>query len=689
MRAVLSRGSVQAALATFAYLAFAAYLTWPLITDLDTRIFGAVGDLTGAMATHRELAESGQFPFSPGTLPDFSAPDGLEVRWTLNLVTLPSFGILHVLTLLFGPIAAAGVYVLAGFTLTGLATFLLVRRLVGHGGVAFVAGFAYAFYPFVVVKAQGHVDYVHGWVLVLLAWRLLELLETPTRRNGLWAGLALVLTFAWTPYHIVFGAVMAVAVGAVALIHSWKAGRLRESAVALAIACAIGLAWPVGMALVNTAAPHSQIRTHTIDEAVAFSARAEEYVVPTSQQPFFGERAGRYRTSHMHGSNPSENTLYVGISILALALVGLIAGLRAGGTRRRLALAGAAVAVAGFATSAPPEVTLFGESVPTTTHILFDITSTWRVFSRLVVVVMLGLVLLAALGLATLVRRRSAWAGALVIPVALGIVAADLWARADEPTNRIVAPNTYERLAQLPRGIAVEYPLLPAEQSIYGDVFYQAWHDQPILNGYYVGAEENRALRMTDLSDPRTADGLQALGVRYVLVRRDLKAAGLPNPGRPGRAFRFVTEDPYIALYVLRHRGPNVLVTPGDGFGPPEVGVEGRSHWLLERDGTLKLRGSCAPCVGTVALTVGSFAGARQVTVRGSAGRVLAAARVSEPQRLRFPLRFDREAELKIEAEPGPRSISEATDSADPRSVSISVGGTSFKFRQPRSGAPR
>jgi hypothetical protein len=172
-------------------------------------------------------------------------------------------------------------------------------------------------------------------------------------------------------------------------------------------------------------------------------------------------------------------------------------------------------------------------------------------------------------------------------------------------------------------------------------------------------------------------------------VRRDLKAAGLPNPGRPGRAFRFVTEDPYIALYELRQRGPNVLVTPGDGFGPPEVGAGGRSHWLLEPDGTVKLRGSCAPCVGTVAMTVGSFVGVRRVTVRGPEGNVLASARVSRPQRLRFPLRFDRKAELRIEAEPGPQSISEATGSADPRSVSVSVGGTSFSFAKAQRTARR
>jgi hypothetical protein len=677
---LVSSHLLQSAMATLTYAGFAVYLTWPLALDLDTRIYGAVGDLTGAIATYRELVEAGQFPFAPGTLTDFSAPDGLDIRWTLNILTWPATGALYVLTALFGSIAAVGIYTLLGFTLTGLATFLFVRRIVKHSGVAFVAGLAYAFYPFVVVKAQGHLEYVHGWVLILPAWRLYELVEKPTATNGLWAGGALLFAFAWTPYHILFAGVMAIGFAAAGLLFARQRRLLRPMISAFAIAGSVAAVWVVAMAILDRAAPYSEVRTHTIEEAVAYSARAAEYVVPTSEHPLFGDQAGQYRASHLHGSNYSENTLYIGISVLLLASIGLIAAARRPGPGRRIAVTAAIVAVLGFAFSAPPHVELMGISVPTPTEYVFEATTTWRVFSRFVVVVMLGLVILAALGMHALVRRRpKALQGALLAAFAV-VVMADLWAtRAAEGTNKINVPPTYGQLAKMPRGVAVEYPLVRAEESIYGDIFYQGWHDNPIVNGYRAGSpEENRALRLRRLPDPRTARGLKALGVRYVLVRQDLEAAGLPDPGRPERHFRLVTRDPYIALYELRVPGIASLITPMEGFAPFERAATGRFQWLTRNEGNIELRGSCDPCAGTVAMTVRTFAQPRNVVVMGPGGTALTRARVATGRRLRFHVRFSGKMILKMRADPGPQSIGGAVGSKDTRSVSVAVSRESF-----------
>ena len=682
LRDLLGRRRTQTLLAFGAYAAFAIYLTWPLAVDLDSRIYGAAGDLTGALSTHRELVESGEFPFAPGQLADFSAPDGLDIRWTLNLLTLPSFGSLYGLTALLGPVPAIGLYTMLAFPLSGIAMFLLVRRLTRHPGVAFVAGFAYAFYPFVVVKAQGHIDFVHGWVLVIPFWRLLELIERPTVRNGIWAGAALAFVFAWTPYHILFGGVMGLALGVAAIAFAWRRNALMPTLTALAVAAGIGLTWLGGMSLLNRAAPRSEVRTHTVEEAVAYSARAAEYVVPTSEHPLVGERAGTYRLEHLHGSNRAENTLYVGISVLGLALLGLVFALRRPGPVRRTAIAAAAVTVAGFAFSAPPEVDLFGVSFPTPTQYIFDFTTSWRVFSRLVVVVMAGLVVLAALGMLAIVRRRPFAVQAVVLAVLLAVIAADLRAaRPAQGTNKLIIPETYNRLAAMPDGIAVEYPVVPAEQSMYGDVFYQGWHDKPIVNGYYEQSpEETRALRLSDLSKPATANGLDALGVRYVLVRRDIEAAGLPDPGRPTRHYRLLTQDPYIALYELRLPGPHALATPMNGFAATEPSPQGPFQWLTEDEGTIEVRGSCEPCVGTLRMSLGTFSRARDVTVRAPNGRVLARARVARRTSLRIPVSFNRRLSLRIQAAPGPQSIAETVDSPDTRSVSISVHDVSVRL---------
>jgi hypothetical protein len=686
LKALASNRLVQTVAAAIAYSGFAVYLTWPLASDLDGRIFGAAGDLTGALSTFREVVESGGFPFAPTTLHDFSAPEGLPLRWTLNIATFPSFGIVYALTGVFGPVAAIGLYTLLGLSLSGLAMFLLVRRLTNHAGVAFLAGYVYAFYPFVVVKAQGHVDYVHGWVMVVPLWRLIELMLRPTLRNGVWAGLALVLACAWTPYHILFAGVMGIAVGVVALGFAWRDGTVRATLGALTVAGAIALTWLGGVALLDRAGPRSEVRTHSVAEAIAFSARAEEYVIPTSRNPIVGDQAGEYRTEHLHGSNAAENSIYLGVTVLALAALGLLFSLRSGGTLRRVAVAALAVSAAGFAFSAPPEVTLFGSGVSTPTRFLFDITTSWRVFSRLVVVVMAGLAPLAGLGALAIVRQRPPAFAAALLAVLLAIVATDLWARPLHGTNKLVIPPTYGKLAQLPDGIAVEYPLLPAEHSQYGDVLFQGWHDKPIVNGYYQGSgEENRAVLLDDLSRPSTARGLAALGVRYVLVRQDIRQASLPDPGRPGREYRLVARDPYIALYTLDAPRQQTLIAPMEGFGVPERGPDGpRFQWLQEREGVIEVRGNCSPCTGTVSMTVRNFAQPHDVKVEGPDGRVLSQARIGDPRRLRFRVSFDRRMELKVSADPGPQSIDDTIGGGDPRSVSISLDSVSFALDRHR-----
>ena len=680
-RTLASSRWFQAVAAGLAYGAFAVFLTWPLVLHLGSAVYGPVGDGTAAVSVNRELLEGGHFPFAPGTIEDFAAPDGLDIRWTLNLVTLPAFGSLYLLTALFGQLPALGLYMLLGFTLTGLAMFLLVRRVVGSAAVAFVAGWAYAFYPFMVIKAQGHPDFVHGWVFVVLLWRLIELVETPSGRNGLWAGLALVLMCAWTPYHILFAAVMAAAVGAVGLYFAWRRGMLRAMVTGLGVAAAVALVFLGGALALNQGASRSEVREHSPAEILAYSARVWEYVVPTAEHPIVGDSAGEYRASRQHGSNVSENSLYLGVTVLLLALVGFVASVRRPGPQRRIAVAAAAMAVAGFAFSAPPQVTILGVELSTPTHYLSDITTTWRVFSRFAMVVMLGVVMLAALGIHALARNRPPAVQLAVAALALAVIATDLWARPAQGVNQFEIAPAYKRLAALPPGIAAEYPLLPAAQSQFGDTFFQAWYDKPIVNGYLeTSPEESRALRLSRLEDPDTPKGLKVLGVRYVLLRRDIVAAGLGDPGRPARTLKPLFRDDRITLYELDQPGRHVLVSPKDGFSITELGTAGLFQWMDEPEGTVELRGNCDPCTGVVRMTVGTFYRPRTVRISGPDGRPLAHARVRKSAELEFPVRFRRRLELRIESDPGPQSISETTGSQDPRSAGLSIGDASFTF---------
>src|SRR5439155_20207522 len=129
-------------------------------------------------------------PFWAGTVHDFSAPEGLEIRYPLYLASWGAVLPRYALAAALGPVAGYDVFVLLGYVLSGAAMFLLARRLSGSALAGGLAGWAFAFYPLALAKGQVHVDFTHGWVLVLLVWRLLALHTAPTLRNGLLAGAA-------------------------------------------------------------------------------------------------------------------------------------------------------------------------------------------------------------------------------------------------------------------------------------------------------------------------------------------------------------------------------------------------------------------------------------------------------------------------------------------------------------------
>src|SRR5262249_19388168 len=157
---------------------------------------------------------------------------------------------------------------------------------------------------------------------------------------------------------------------------------------------------------------------------------------------------------HIHGSNLVESTLYVGVTVILLALIAFWAFLR----RRLPAGLGSTVfvlsliVVAALITSAPPEVRFLGVLIPFPSHFIAKITSTWRVYAGFVIVVMLGVSALAGIGLYALTRGRARWLQIAILVCASVLVPLDLWTGFG-PINKIEIPRVYQALAKQPFGL--------------------------------------------------------------------------------------------------------------------------------------------------------------------------------------------------------------------------------------------
>ncbi len=677
------RSQLQLVLAVFLYMGCACQLTWPLVIHLAHTVYAVPGDPFGTMALYRELVDHHQNPFLPGALHQFGAPEGMPIPWPTNLASAPGVLSLYIPTALFGAAPALSLYTLGGYVLTGTVTFLFVRRLTANAWAATIAGWAYAFYPFAIINGLGHVDNVQGWVLVLAVWRLIELQWRPSRRNGLLAGLALVLAMWWSPYFILLTGVMYVIITALTLILAWRGHSLRATLAPQLIAASILVVFMafLGLLAYLGSAEGLGARTHGLGDLYTYAARPLAYVIPDVLSPLFG----RY-TKHYFASDPysggMEETIYVGVTILLLSLLAFAYLVRRKLSRRlsTTVLALWLIAIAAVITSMQPEMRIFGIQVPFPSHFILLLTSTWRVYSRFVMVVMLALSALAAIGLDQLTRGRGTRTKIVIMSIATIVIPLDLWARQPgSVVKKISTPGIYETLARQPMGLVAEYPLAPGGGNHYDDLFYHNIHNKPMINGYGEGSlQELRAFSLYDLSNPLTAPRLATLGVRYVLVDATPPDWGWPESGPPGAGFRLIAHEPYADLYVVTaHPSSSAIASEGVGFQAALPTPAGSVTWLEQPSGSIEITGACTPCSGVISMAIESRITAHQVTIRDSKGHVLAQGNVplEKPVQVAFPLQFSKRTTLTMTTTPGPKPISHRRDAAI---VSVLVADLEF-----------
>jgi hypothetical protein len=673
----------QVLVVSSAFALFAAYLTWPLIIHLGSSAYMVEssphgGDMSGTIAQLRELVEHRQSPFSSGRLHDFAAPEGMQVRWALNLETLPSTSLLYVLALLFGATAAYGIFVLLGYVGSGLAMFLFARRLTQSAWIGAIAGWAFAFYPYALATGE-HPNFIHGWVFVVVAWRFLRLLEEPTPRNGVWVGVTTILAMSWTQHFILIGGVWfaALTVGSFLVGVGRQQGRRHLHAELPAVGLVVAFVLLM-RELLFISGGDSTLPQNALADIVNTSAHLPMYLVPPAHSVL-----GGLTTSYLnaHHWNAVEWTLYVGITILCLAALGVVAATLRWLPGREAAFAfviGAATFVA-LAFSFQPQISVGGKTVYLPSYLVFKTSSSWRLYTRFVIVVMLGLCILAALGLSWLSRKRSPRVGAAILAAATVLVPLDLW---DRPPNHIFRFETdpiYHVLRAQPPGDLAEYPLRKVGfVGDYLDIYHQDAHGRKILNGYFPGPYERRALSLNRLDDPRTAGALATLGVRYVLVTPWRVNEDTPDPGRPGRGFRLLARDAYGSLYGVVV-APTAFVYERDGFWGPEGPPRAQFQWAGEPPVRLGIEAPCDECLGILRFTAASLGRPRQVALRTSDGRLLSALPVGVSARpLIFPLHFRHQTVVELVIEPGPRPVDPILHNGDPRSVSIYVKDPTF-----------
>jgi len=541
-RSVLGDGGRLAAfMTTLAYFMVSVLVTWPLIFQLDSTLFGDYGDTRGGVwwlwAKINGLLDT-------PTNHLIAAPFGQLVDRSIS--TPVSEWLYIILARLSNEIAAYNLYILLAFPLTAIATYFLLNRLLHNRIAAFAGGLVFGFCPAAVMQAAGgHAPFAFNVFIPLF---LLALFYNRAQRTffsafSVAACFALITLVAlYFGYFAIYIAVFFVVFD---ILNSKRGDRHAIFRNYLYVAIfVIALILPFEYKAIyqqialsgNALAKAGRIRD--LSELVMYSSRPWEFFVPSIDHPVLGSFLYDFVRAHLHGSNIPEQTLYLGLVPAGLLLAGtvFVARSKFDAGHRSYFLFFAFGALWMYFLSLPPLISLGGVSVPTVSYFAHGVAPMFRVYARFGILVNFFVACAAAVVLAHLYQRMKHARYYAMLAMLLPLVVFEYWSIPPDyalPVDQ--PPEVYRWLAKQPGDVIVaEYPMTPNDEpAFYTYLFWQRIHKKMLVNGASPDNTRAWALfeQVKDLANPQTPALLETEGVKYVIVHREMYQEGLiPAP---------------------------------------------------------------------------------------------------------------------------------------------------------------
>jgi hypothetical protein len=397
---------------------------------------------------------------------------------------------------------------MAGFLLTGLAGYAVGTRLSGDRLAGLLAGSLVAFGPHTLPRLA----HLQAQWLITLPLSLLALDAVIRKRTwgpALALGLCVALLATTSGYGLALAVVAIAAAWLARTDEWWRHWRSLAPRLAGGALLSVLVAIPVLLPYWDVVERHGISKdTHELSSSAALSTT----FVSTPARLHFG------LWSH-HFDRPQGGSYFPGLTGLALAALALALG---HGWREPRARMFVAVALAGGLVALGPATPLYG-----VLQSAFPPMKALRDPSRFGALVILGVGLLAALGLAAL-RRRLPRRWRLALPlILLGTANAEVLCAPFAFTPHEGFSPIYARLVQEPQRVALaEFPFYTGETD-YLNVTYvlaSTTHWTPLVNGYSGVAPRTfgqRAETLRHFPDPAALEELHRLGVSHVIVHLD------------------------------------------------------------------------------------------------------------------------------------------------------------------------
>jgi hypothetical protein len=502
----------------FFYTLAAIYFTWPLAVQFRTHTIGHMDPPFSAwrlawIARHlvhggTNLFDANIFWPSPRTL---AFSDAMLVQGTLA-VPLTALG--------FSPLELANLLTLAAMVFSGVAAYVLARRLTGHTGAALLAGLVFAYAPYR-LDHLAHLELQWAFWIPLAFWAWHRTLDGGRWVDGTLCGVFVLLQLLSSIYYGLFLATTFGVLGGITLALRWRAVRRfplsRQAVAGLALGAAL-----LGLGAAEYGRPYRLAATRVgergIEETRRYSAKWSSFVTTRPDNRLYGPLTGQW--------DEEEKRLHPGVTPVVLATAAFVPAVPP------LAIAyGGALLV-----SADMAMGMNGQLFPALRKVVPQFRGL-RAPARFGVLVQLCVGVLAALGLAQLARRWPRMGAPLVVgALALTIVEysarpLSLMGMSSKP------PPIYKWLSLQPKGIVtLELPVPRPNALPEMDPYYQynsIFHWQPLVNGYsghyyrpYIDLLEDMKTFPSDRADR----AIERSGAQLIIVHRAFYPVGRYEP---------------------------------------------------------------------------------------------------------------------------------------------------------------
>ncbi|MCC7043492.1 MAG: hypothetical protein IT183_06500 [Acidobacteria bacterium] len=485
----------------------AVALTWPLTPRMASSGRVDSGDARHGIWNVAWVARA--LTSDPGTLYDANIfhPHGNALAFSeANIVA----GVMAIPVWLVtrDGLAAANSAILLSFVFSALSMFALARYLTGSVAASALAALMFAYSPYAFARLA-HMQLLMTFGLPLTMLALHGFVDRPGARRALLLGAVMAVTALLCGYYGIF---VGLAVGwgliwfAAARAH-WRSGRYWLLSAGALITAAV-LTGPFML-------PYATIRdegfARSLADARLFSADWQAYLASAKlvhdwMLPLLGDW---------------NDVLFPGFLALIFAMTAIVQSARgsAGAAPRAIAGFYASLIVLAAWASFGPDAGLYAAFFKTLPF--FELI---RAPARFGVLVTLGVTTLAALSLATLLRRLDGSRRRLTL---VALSAATLATSTVGPltlAERRPLHPVYERLAHMPSAPVVEFPyfVAPQERHRHTEYMFESLHHwQPLINGYSDHTPPEAVadgLVLASFPSDAAWDVLRRRGARYVVV---------------------------------------------------------------------------------------------------------------------------------------------------------------------------